>query len=180
MKKVSDIVEGCRRGCDRSYSLLYSQYSGYLARVVGRYFTDQDTVNDLVQETFIRVYEKIGSYGVDNSFQGWIGRIARNLAIDRLRRSRVEVELLDFNQGWDPHLESELAELEDEMVGEIRLRLDRLKPRSRRVFDLFVLDDLSHAQIAEELGIPIGSSKSTLFYVKDKIKSGIVGYKNKL
>ena len=180
MEKVSDIVEGCRRGCDRSYSLLYSQYSGYLARVVGRYFTDQDTVNDLVQETFIRVYEKLGSYGVDNSFQGWIGRIARNLAIDRLRRSRVEVELLDFNQAWDPHLEAELAAVEEELVGEIRLRLELVSPASRRVFDLFVFDDWSHAQIAEELGISTGSSKSNLFKAKAKIKSGIVEYKNKL
>ena len=136
-----------------------------------RYNSDRDSAQEVLQEGFIKVFEKLGAFDYKGSFEGWIRRIIANTAIDAIRKSKKNPYLTDNDNDFklgasDPMVEKEELEFMD-LKAEVAMEaIQKLSPAYRTVFNLFVLEDYSHKEIGELLGISEGTSKSNLSKAK--------------
>jgi len=169
--KLKEIIEGCLRNNRRSQEELFKLFYGKMLPVCMRYMPDRDSAQEVLQEGFIKVFEKLGAFDYKGSFEGWIRRIIANTAIDAIRKSKKDPYLTDNDNDFklgasDPMVEREDLEFTD-LKAEIAMEaIQKLSPAYRAVFNLFVLEDYSHKEIAELLGISEGTSKSNLAKAK--------------
>jgi len=140
-----------------------------------RYTRDSDHAQDILQEGFIKVFANIDRYTGTGSFEGWIRRIMVNLAIDYFRRSKNDFVLLNNDHTME-EFEDEFAEESEEEVeyefkpSQIIEAMQQLSPAYRTIFNLYVFENLTHKDIAEKLGISVGTSKSNFSKAKSNLK----------
>lgn len=179
--EVKRIVEACSKGDEGCQEALFKHLYGKMMHICYRYANRPEDAKDLLQDGFIKVFEKIGSFNFKGSLEGWIRRIMVNNAIDYYRKEKKKFAISET------HIDE--SQIADEDSGEgyfdkisAKDMLDcvqQLSPVYRAVFNMYVLDDYSHAEISEELGISIGTSKSNLskakhnlrIMIKEKIKN---------
>ncbi len=136
-----------------------------------RYLSDKDTAMEVVQEGFIKVFDKLEVFDFKGSLDGWIRRIIANTAIDHIRKNKRSPFLSDQDRDFKQDAENELEMREDldllELKAEVAMEaISKLSPAYRTVFNLFVIEDYTHKEIAEMLGINEGTSKSNLAKAK--------------
>ena len=140
-----------------------------------RYTRDSDQASDVLQEGFLKVFNSLDKFTGIGTFEGWMRRIMVNLSIDRYRRLKNDWILLGDENGIEnigdevtDNLEE--ADEHDEIYNitpeQIIDAMQQLTPAYRTVFNLYVYEDYTHQDIAEALGISVGSSKSN--YAKAK------------
>ena len=163
------LIDACRAGKTEAYGLLVRRYQDRLYPTVLRLTGCAEDAQDLVQETFLRAYEKLGRFHGESSFYTWIYRIAVNLALSSRRRKRSCASLSDGPHGEatdpsadpidsDPSLPLERAERE-RLVQEA---LSALAPDHRAVVVMKEYDGLRYEEIAAMLAIPVGTVRSRL------------------
>jgi len=136
-----------------------------------RYTSDKDTAQEVLQEGFIKVFDKLEAFDFKGSFEGWIRRIVANTAIDHIRKSKKNPYLSDNDNDFvlgaeNPMVEQEELEMST-LKGDIAMNsIQQLSPSYRAVFNLYVLEDYTHREIGEILGISEGTSKSNLAKAK--------------
>jgi len=160
----------------RSQEKLFRLYFGKMLAVCVRYIPDRDSAQDAVHEAFIKVFEKINVFDFKGSFDGWIRRIVVNTAIDKIRKSKNDPFRTDNENDFKLGAEDPIVEKEELDILEIKAEIamdaiGKLSPSYRAVFNLFVIEDFSHKEIAEKLGISEGTSKSNLSKAKLKLQS---------
>jgi RNA polymerase sigma-70 factor (ECF subfamily) len=122
----------------------------------------------------VKVFDKIGGYQPSGSLVSWIKRIIVNNVIDSLRKSskqqfsEIEEERTDYVDDSDEELER-IAQ-DDKNAGRIVELIQKLSPVYRTVFNMYVVEELSHNEIASRLGISVGASKSNLAKAKMRLK----------
>lgn len=168
---LMEIVEGCLRGERRSQELLFKQFYGKMMAVCLRYISDRDTAQEVLQEGFIKVFDKLEVFDFKGSFEGWIRRIIANTAIDTIRKNKRNPFLSDQDNDFKQEVVNELEEKEKIELTEVKAEvameaISKLSPAYRTVFNLYVLEDYSHKEIAAMLGINEGTSKSNLAKAK--------------
>ena len=132
--------------------------------------------NDNLQDAFVTIFKKISQFKNIGSFEGWMKRIAINTALQRYRSKGV-FDIVNENQIGDESLEID----EDIISIDFLLKIiQELPDRYRLVFNLYVLDDYSHKEIAEMLMISTGTSKSNLARARMILKEKIENYKASL
>ena len=168
---LREIVEGCIRGERRSQEALFKQFYGKMMVVCLRYMTDRDTAQEILQEAFLKVFDKLEVFDFKGSLEGWVRRIVANTAIDALRKAKRNPFLSDRDTDFKQAGRDELVEREELDLIDLKAELAmgaiaKLSPAYRTVFNLFVLEDYTHKEIAELLGIYEGTSKSNLAKAK--------------
>lgn len=170
------VIEGCLQNDRRAQERLFQLYYGKLIVVALRYISDRDTAEEVLQNSFIKIFEKLDGYDFKGSFDGWVRRIVANTAIDHIRRSKKDPLLSDSDTDFVNDAEDPIVEMEnlENMVlkGEMAMgAVQQLSPAYRAVFNMFVLENFSHKEIAEKLGITEGTSKSNLAKAKMNLKA---------
>lgn len=172
MQQLNDqeLVSGVLRGSPAHQTALYRQYSVPMFRVVLRFARDKAEAEDMLQDGFIRVFRDMVQFRGDGALGGWIRRIMVNTALSHLRKQRDFIrDTADFSP-----FESLFRTDEDfasNMDAETLMKyLQKLPPGYRAVFNLYAIDGFSHEEIAEQLGISIGTSKSQLFKAREFLK----------
>lgn len=165
------IVEGCLKGERRSQEMLFKQFYGKMLAVCLRYINDRDSAQEVLQEGFIKVFDKLEVFDFKGSLEGWIRRIIANTAIDALRKNKRNPFLSDQDNDFKQEAINEIEEKESFQLLEIKAEvameaISKLSPAYRAVFNLYVLEDYSHKEIGEILGINEGTSKSNLAKAK--------------
>lgn len=143
---------------------LYDMYSSSLYGVISRIITDTATAEDVLQETFVKIWHSFSSYSTEKGrLFTWMVNIARNLAIDKIRSK-------DFkNQNKNQALENNVAFIDEqkstvykpELLG-IKELVDTLKPEQKSILDLVYFKGYTHVEAADELGVPLGTIKTRL------------------
>lgn len=136
-----------------------------------RYARDRDSAEEMLQEGFIKVFDKLEGFDYKGSFEGWMRRIVANTAIDQIRKSKKDPLLTDNDEDFKLGAEDRVVEQEELEALEIRADLameaiQQLSPAYRAVFNLYVMEEYTHREIAEILGISEGTSKSNLAKAK--------------
>lgn len=155
-----DLVRGCSHGDRHAQQRLFDLYSPRMYGICRRYLKNTMQAEDVLVMAFTKVFERIGQFKGEGSFEGWIRRITVNEALTALRKSRVMTVETDLE-----HAEYALdyESLSDHLEAEDLLRLiEQLPPGYRIVFNMYAIDGYSHKEIAEQLGITENTSKSQL------------------
>ena len=175
----SGIIDGCIAGERRSQQRVYELFYGKMMAVCLRYTKNHDQAKDILQDGFIKVFRSMEKFNREGSFEGWIRRIMVNTAIDYFRRAKNAYLLLgeersieDFgDQDEEDTIEDEAAEeVLDLKPADVINAMKKLTPAYRTVFNLYVFEEMTHKEIAEMLGINIGTSKSNLAKAKHNLK----------
>ncbi|MGN6180425.1 MAG: RNA polymerase sigma factor [Mucilaginibacter sp.] len=143
---------------------LYDMYSASLYGVIFRIVTDTATAEDVLQDTFVKIWNSFGGYDADKGrLFTWMVNIARNLAIDKIRSK-------DFkNQNKNQELENNVVAIDEqrntmykpELLG-IKELVETLKPEQKSILDLIYFKGYTHVEAADELGVPLGTIKTRL------------------
>lgn len=167
-----EIVKRVIAGADHEFDLIQKKYRRVISTIIGRMITNQDDVEDLTQETFIKVYRSLKMYKPQYSFSSWIYKIASNNCIDFLRKKRLGAISIDqpLNSGEDLYLEIEDRDadadsdlLENEKKQTIRDAIDSLPDAYREIIILRHEEELDYKEISEKLDMPLGTVKAHLF-----------------
>jgi len=159
-ENINDIIKDCVAGKREAQSKLYQLFSPKMYAVCLYYTKDQTEAEDVLHDAFIKVFKHIGQYKGEGSFEGWIRRIMINTALERFRTQNhlypVD-DIFDFvnDRGYNDIISNITFEELLEIVRE-------LTPQYRMVFNLYALEDMSHKDSSEKLGISVGTSKSNL------------------
>jgi len=156
----------------------YRTQAPALLGVLRRYVRDVSIAHDLLHEVFITAIDKYGDYTGKGSFEGWLYRITVNTALMHLRSERIEtlratsLQLMDDEDTDDDQVDGVRATIETAgfSAEELLTAVDRLPEHHKLVFNMYVMDDFSHKQIASELHISPGTSKSHLARARKKIQ----------
>jgi RNA polymerase sigma factor (sigma-70 family) len=160
----SDLVEGCLRGDRKIQQALYQRFAPKMYGVCLRYAGNAEEAEDILQEGFIKVFSKIGSYRGEGSFEGWIRRIFVNTAIEHFRKKTYLQPITESEEGT---MEGKYLSVLDNLAEKDIIRLvQQLSPGYRTVFNMYVVEGYTHKQIADILGISEGTSKSQLSRAK--------------
>ncbi len=170
-----ELIEGCKRGSRKSQQVVYEYLYSTMLNVCARYFSDIEEAKDVLQEAFIKVFLNMKRYNGEGSFEGWVRRIVVNLAIDTLRKQRQKFISLDSQTyEWLGEEDSnEEIEWNHTLMKEGKRVLEavqNLTPAYRATFNLYVIEGYSHQEIADMLGVSVGTSKSNLAKAKMNLR----------
>ena len=175
IEKLKEIVEGCLQNNRRSQEALFQMFYGKMLAVCMRYISDHDAAQEVLQEGFIKVFDKLEVFDFKGSFEGWVRRIVVNTAIDSIRKAKRAPILKDNDNDFKMDASNEIEQNEKIEMIELKAEkaveaIQKLSPGYRTVFNLFVIEEYSHKEIAEMLGISEGTSKSNLSKAKKNLK----------
>lgn len=173
---VKKIVEGCVKGDRKVQQQLYKEMYSQMMAVCYRYAARSEDAKDLFQDGFIKVFEKIGKYNFQGSLQGWIRRIMVNNAIDHYRKHKNKFAMSESMMEAENIPDESFNEsiFEEITSKELLALVQELSPVYNAVFNMYILDGYTHAEIAEELNISEGTSKSNLSKAKRNLKEMVL------
>lgn len=171
------LIEGCKKGRRRDQHKLFKTYYGQLFAVCMRYASCHDEAQDLVNEGFLKIFSGLDQYEASGSFEAWMKTVTVHAALDYLRKHHHSEEIPDSDGITDDVLDTygENEALSKLSTDEIMELIQKLPPMSRSVFNLYVFEDLSHADIAKQLNIKEGTSHWHLNFARTKLKEWIMG-----
>jgi RNA polymerase sigma factor (sigma-70 family) len=166
-----EIIEGCVRHDRKAQQMLYDKYSRFLLGVCMRYASDRAEAEDILQDTFIKIFFSIGDYSGTGSFAGWLRKVAVNTSITHYHKylkHKYHVEIEQYVS-----VETGVSSFEDDLFtsDELFMVLNELPAGYRIVFNLYAVEGYKHKEIAEMLGIDTNTSKSQYSRAKASIRS---------
>ncbi len=158
--RLNKTVLGCQEGNPGAQRELYDMFKTKMFGICLRYAGNYHDAEDILQEGFIKVFEKIHQFVFKGAFEGWIRRIMVNTALEKYRMHFQTVSLQDNYAGEEQEQETNITSNIE--VKELLNIIQDLTPRYRLVFNLYALEGYSHKEISEMLQITEGTSKSNL------------------
>lgn len=146
-------IRAMNRGNRDGLKEVYEEYVSYIYHIVRGLLQNREEAEDVTSEFFIRLWEKSEAYKPGNGHKGWMATIARNLAIDHIRRYRREEVTDDFST------EKVQSSLEDQVIVQISMQeaLAGLKESERRIIHMKIMGELTFQEIADILQEPLGT-----------------------
>jgi RNA polymerase sigma-70 factor (ECF subfamily) len=162
------LIQRAVDGDERAMRQLWSQHAPHIDAVVRRLVGDPDQAADVAQEVWIQIFRALPSYRGESQFGTWAHRIAVNRTLNALRKTRrldrievgIEEDTASVEQGSEGRL----------IMASIHDATSQLSPGARTVFVLHDIEGYTHEEIARELGITTGGSKSQLFKARAKLR----------
>jgi RNA polymerase sigma-70 factor (ECF subfamily) len=167
------IIEGCVAGKRSAQSALYRKFASVMLAVCLRYAQNRDEAEDILQEAFLKIFQNIGSYRKEGSFEGWMKRVMINHALNYYRKSRK----LPYHEDIDSINETDIMEKDEPSVSHAPVSAEKLialiqllPPGYRMVFNLYVFEEFSHKEISEALNISENTSKTQLLKARRMLR----------
>lgn len=170
----NELVSRTLDGDVRSYEELVSRYERLVAKVLYPYAKREISAEDLMQETFLRAYDRLESFNPEYRFKTWLLAIANNLGIDTLRRRR---EMVEYNQEIHSEASSgpEKAAMDADRNASVREAMESLPETYQVPLMLRYNEEMSYAEIAEVLGLTVPAVKSRLFRARNMVGERLSG-----
>ncbi len=166
---IEQIIYECTKNNTKAQEQLYKLLAPKLFSVCLKYSRNYEEAQDNLQESFLIIFEKIAQYKKSGSFEGWAKRIVVNYVLQQYRKQNV-FEIVSEKIADEDEIEIDDDAISIEFLTKI---IQELPDRYRLVFNLYVMDDYSHKEIADMLDINIGTSKSNLARAKAILKEKI-------
>lgn len=172
-KRHKKLIKGCLAGKSSAQKELYDLFSKDMFRVCLIYSCDYDTANDLLQEGFLKVFQKLHKFKDSGSLGGWIRTVITNSCIDHYRTNKWDKKKIIIEEDYKMDaLLVTFNEVESRFENADFLNIIKDLPEGYRiVLNLYFLEGYKHHEIAEKLGINEGTSKSQLFKAKKYLRS---------
>ena len=176
----SELVERCRAGDLSAFEPLVEKYRQRVWRLAFQLLRDREEAWDVAQEAFVRAYQSLPTFRGQSAFYTWVFRIVVNLATDRQRQRGARARALGGEpvpeEEWertvpDPGAGPESLATRAEERDRIRRALDSLPPNHRTIIMLSDIEELTYREIAELLGIPMGTVMSRLHNARKRLRA---------
>lgn len=157
-KQFSACMERMKSGDKSALHEVYEAYIGYIYTIVLQTVSNREDAEDVTSEFFMKLWRLADTYREGNGHRAWMAAIARNMAVDLLRKTRREVLTEDFTDTVTENASD--VSVEQEVIADMNLRqaLDTLKPGEREVVHLKIMGEMTFQEIADALNIPLGTA----------------------
>lgn len=171
MDKLNKLIKDCVKNDNKARNRLYEMFSAKLYGVCMRYAKNADDAKDIMQEGFIKIFQKMHQFKGAGSFEGWMKRVMVNCALEKYRNMYYLSEYDDgFLQKDTLISDNEVDSFtEKELLGLIQ----QLPSKYRMVFNMYAIEGYSHKEIAEILNISEGTSKSNLSRARSALQKKV-------
>ncbi len=178
MENDSELIDGCKSSSDSAFEKLYQKYASKMKGVAYRYVNDADIAEDIIQEAFVKVFVNIKSFDASRSFEGWLHRVVVNAAIDQFHKSKKKLEnIADLKYLTETDNDDAPEDNHEYSMEELLESIAMLPEGYKMVFNMYVIDNFSHKEIAAALNITEGTSKSQLSKAREYLKKILEKYK---
>lgn len=166
---IIEIINGCKAKDRRRQKELYVLTAEDVMRSIQRYINDKSLAKDIFQDTYMRIFDKIHLFDIKRGNIGaWTGKIATNMALAQLRKTKVFSDIDQLPISLHPATENE--SIDNMSADEVMAIVQNLTESYRIIFLMNVVDGYSHREIAEKIGIKESSSRSQLVRARHKLK----------
>lgn len=179
IQHIASLISGCCRNDRNSQRDLYHGLYGYALNICFRYVNRQEEAEELVSESFIKLFRSIAQFDggrpgdTEALLKGWFKRIVVNTCIDYLRRTHLKTVAHEISEEDGTFVDTRETGLDKIGYDEIMEAVRKLTPVYRTVFNLFVIEGFSHEEIASQLNISVGASKSNLSKARSNLRKMI-------
>ncbi len=169
-----ELICGCTKGEASCQKEVYHRFASRMLGVCNRYARNGADAEDILQDAFIKIFDKIHQFKFEGSFEGWIRRIVVNTALKKYSLRRYEKEVVGYEikdrdeSGMEPSAYAHITEKE------LLVLINNLPDGYRLVFNLFVIEGYQHDEIASMLGIQSGTSRSQLVKARNMLQKQIL------
>ena len=172
-----ELIRGCIREDKSCQKALFLQYAGKMLTICRRYARHQAEAEDMLQDSFVKIFANLNQFNFQGSFEGWIRRIVVNNALKNIKKSSFKNEQIGVEtlpeKSTEPIVFAQLNE-------EVLLNLIKELPEGYRfVFNLYAIEGFSHQEIAEQLGIEASTSRSQLVKARKLLQNKIISLREK-
>ena len=179
-----EIIEGTINNKQKYQSILYKHFYKKMFVVVFPYTKNKFDTEDILQDSFLKLYANIHKYGFKGSFEGWFRRMIVLNSLDFIKAKKKNklyytidddddystLEISEPSKRVHMPEKFELVDLNTIKIDEIKQAIVNLSPAYKKAFNLYVISGYTHKEIAEQLNISVSTSKTNLFKAKKKIK----------
>ena len=180
---IFEIIDGCKNNDKLYQSTLYIKYYYTVLNVCKKYTKNLHEAEDLTQNIFLKLMNKIDTFKGKSpaQFTSWLKMLSKNSVIDSIRKRQniydisehelngLNVDFIDIDA---------IDNFEEIMSNDINIAISKLSPKYKKVFQLFYIQNYSHNEIADELGINVSTSKTNLLRAKLKLSKLLQHYNN--
>jgi RNA polymerase sigma-70 factor (ECF subfamily) len=173
------LAEGLKRGDERAFEQLYREYADGVFHVGLRVLGDASLAQDVLQEVFLVVFRRIETWRGEGSLKAWLYQITVRCALRAKRRRPFTIDF-ENEEETSPPAVRDPPPAEMDFRAAVSREIDRLPTRARMVFVMFVVEGLTHPEIARILEVDEGTSKSQLHYARSLLKRRLARYEREL
>ncbi len=178
MNLDTKIISDCKKGKASAQNKIYDLYSGAMLGICARYISNINEAEDVLQESFIKVFTKISKYDFTSvaSFSGWIKKIVVNTALNYIRDNKKHKIFDEMDQNIEMHIQEKNQEEANINISqkEILFLIQQLPDGYRIVFNLYIFEKYTHQDIATELDISVNTSKTQLFKARKLLQKKVL------
>lgn len=173
--ELEALIARCLDNDRAAQEQLYRRFYGKMMGTCLRYLSNTDDALEVLNTGFLKVFQRLGQYQGQGSFEGWVYHIIRNSIIDHLR-SRVRYRETGSLEGLEEDHAVPQEALQGLYVKDLMKLLDTLPETTRLVFNMFAMDGFKHEEIANSLGISVGTSKWHVSEARRLLKSRLINF----
>lgn len=166
------ILEACKKGNTTAQRQFYERFKDKMFVMCLRYANSREDAEDVLQEGFVTVFRDLHQYTGVGNLEGWVRKVILNVALQQIRKQKNLFQTVEL-KNVDVEDEAETLIFEEHTAKNLIRLMQQLPAGFRTVLNLYVLENYSHQQIANELGITVGTSKSQLNRAKKWMKTMI-------
>jgi RNA polymerase sigma-70 factor (ECF subfamily) len=170
-RRLSGFVRLIAKGNEAAFTNLYNATSRSIFFYLIRFLQDRDTAEDVMVEVFTVVWKSAARFEGRSKVTTWLFGIARNQALQAIRKQRHHDALEDHEDLADSQAPDLVESLADREIVQRALRL--ISPKRREILDLVFFHDMDYGEIAELLGIPLNTVKTRVYYAKEALKQAL-------
>ena len=169
------IIDGCIKANRESQKEFYKKFYGFAMAICIRYCNTKDDAMEVINDAFLKIFNQLHLFkprydDYEASLKGWMRRIIINTSIDNYRKNSTNHLTVEIDSSSYDTVEVSASAVDKISHKEIMEIVQRLSPVYRTVFNLFVIDGFKHEEIAQQLHISVGTSKSNLAKAKINIQ----------
>lgn len=180
MNEDQALVLRITRGDMQAFRMLIQRHQRLVAHMIGRLIDNAEDREELCQDVFLKVHEKLSEFNFQSKLSTWIATIAYRHAINHLRKNRIEVSDIPEEESFTAHFiatDNPGEKVEEDNLNEWVLRfIGQLPVQYRAVLTMYHLDDMTYPEIGVATGMPEGTVKSYLFRARAMVKEKVMKY----
>jgi len=168
----SELIARAKQGDQHAFHQLYESYYRRIYALCWRMLADKDSAEDVCQEVFVQLWQKINNFRGESKFSTWLHSVATNVVLGHLRKQKTWIQRIFSIE--EQTVEEASVELKDERESsDLDKKIQQLPERARIVFVLFAVEGYRHEEIAKMLNMAVGSSKSQYHRAKSLLKESL-------